>query len=645
ITANVTATGTISVTASNSCGSNTSSVFTVTLGGSVATATPGSNTPVCGGTTINLTAGPGGTAPYTYTWQGLGAVAGFSSTLQNPSTTALTPAVTTTYTFQVKVTNACGNSGFVNDIVVVKPSPATPTPTATPAGVCIGATLSLNAGGVLANYSWTGPNGFTSSVQNPTISPVVAADAGTYSLTTTSAGCTSAAGTTATVVVNPLPPIASGISAVVTGSTSYPATSYSDPCGGSQIAVGQSVTYLANAAPGGVTYTWSATGGTVSPSTGNWTVVTWTGSGSETITVTASYTTGCTSTSTFTQNVLATALCSYSSCGATSNYVVPSGVTTLTVSLFGASGGGAYADGSTWYTAGQFDGYGANIVGTYTTTGGTTLNLNIGCKGGDGTSSKAGTGGKGGNNDENGGAGYYNSNPALFSAIGGGLDVNLGGGGGGGGTDFRVGGNAFANIIAVAGGGGGSDAEELQVFTDNGRGNDGNIQTWVGDFMIPNLGNGATSLGNLNGENGSYWNTASDGGRGGTTAAAGAAVTGSDYASSTSTACMPNNPCASIAGDAHCSGGTSQAGGIGSNGNGGNASYCTLYAPQYPSCSYSAGGGGGGGYYGASGGAGGSGGGGSSYAKAGSFTVTSVTPEGNSSSGVYGGNGYIIVTW
>ena len=59
--------------------------------------------------------------------------------------------------------------------------------------VCSGATLSLSAttlSGV--TYAWTGPNGFTSSLQNPTLN-YLAANAGVYTLQVTSAGCTSTA--------------------------------------------------------------------------------------------------------------------------------------------------------------------------------------------------------------------------------------------------------------------------------------------------------------------------------------------------------------------------------------------------------------------------------------------------------------------
>src|SRR5437764_15073491 len=58
-----------------------------------------------------------------------------------------------------------------------------------------------------ATYSWTGPNGFTSALQNPTRANATLADAGTYSVTVTVSGCTSAAGTTNVVVnANPAAP-------------------------------------------------------------------------------------------------------------------------------------------------------------------------------------------------------------------------------------------------------------------------------------------------------------------------------------------------------------------------------------------------------------------------------------------------------
>jgi hypothetical protein len=52
-----------------------------------------------------------------------------------------------------------------------------------------------------ATYSWTGPNGFTSSLQNPSIASADASAAGTYSVTATVSGCASAPASTLVVVL------------------------------------------------------------------------------------------------------------------------------------------------------------------------------------------------------------------------------------------------------------------------------------------------------------------------------------------------------------------------------------------------------------------------------------------------------------
>src|SRR5205814_5150238 len=85
-------------------------------------------------------------------------------------------------------------------------NPIPGTPSASNGGpYCEGATIQLNTPTVAsATYAWTGPNGFTSSQQNPTRANATIADAGTYSVTITVNGCTSAAGTT-NVAVNPIP--------------------------------------------------------------------------------------------------------------------------------------------------------------------------------------------------------------------------------------------------------------------------------------------------------------------------------------------------------------------------------------------------------------------------------------------------------
>ena len=71
---------------------------------------------------------------------------------------------------------------------------------------CVGQTLSLHdTGNGSDTWSWTGPNSFTSTLQNPNISNVQTSNAGTYYVTgtITSTGCTSTS--PVNVTINPLP--------------------------------------------------------------------------------------------------------------------------------------------------------------------------------------------------------------------------------------------------------------------------------------------------------------------------------------------------------------------------------------------------------------------------------------------------------
>ena len=81
-----------------------------------------------------------------------------------------------------------------------------PPPAASNSGpVCAGATLQLSAATVAgAAYAWTGPNGFSSALQNPTIPGATTAASGLYAVTVTVAACTSTAATT-TALVRTLP--------------------------------------------------------------------------------------------------------------------------------------------------------------------------------------------------------------------------------------------------------------------------------------------------------------------------------------------------------------------------------------------------------------------------------------------------------
>jgi len=87
-------------------------------------------------------------------------------------------------------------------IEILLPPPATPT-AGNNGPLWAGMTLNLTASTVPgATYNWTGPNGFTSTNQNPVIANTTTNLSGIFSVTTSIGGCTSLPATTA-VTVNP----------------------------------------------------------------------------------------------------------------------------------------------------------------------------------------------------------------------------------------------------------------------------------------------------------------------------------------------------------------------------------------------------------------------------------------------------------
>ncbi len=116
---------------------------------------------------------------------------------------------TTTYTAPASCNNCPGTAGNTGPF-------------------CEGTTIQLNAAGG-TSYSWAGPNGYTSTLQNPTLPAATAAMGGTYTVTVTTGGGITCTPTTA-VVVNPLPvttvdsvTICTGTSGTLTaaGATTY----------------------------------------------------------------------------------------------------------------------------------------------------------------------------------------------------------------------------------------------------------------------------------------------------------------------------------------------------------------------------------------------------------------------------------------
>ncbi|MFP9115263.1 gliding motility-associated C-terminal domain-containing protein [Flavobacterium sp. RHBU_3] len=109
-----------------------------------------------------------------------------------------------TYHFTYTVNGFCGLVDTATIAIELKDTPLTPVLTAVP-GVCVGANVQFGANTVAgATYAWTGPNGFTSALQNPLLTGVTVAQSGDYSVTISLNGCTSPPATV-TLTVSPLP--------------------------------------------------------------------------------------------------------------------------------------------------------------------------------------------------------------------------------------------------------------------------------------------------------------------------------------------------------------------------------------------------------------------------------------------------------
>lgn len=154
-------------------------------------------TSACAGGNIDLTASAPSALPgSTYIWNGPN---GFTSNIQNPSITSATALNNGAYTVTL-TSGVCTTTSTVNVTVIAIPL----VPPASNSGpVCENASLSLSTFAIPgATYAWTGPQGFTSAVQNPVISPIAINQAGQYSLIVTVLGCVSQPGTTQVVINN-----------------------------------------------------------------------------------------------------------------------------------------------------------------------------------------------------------------------------------------------------------------------------------------------------------------------------------------------------------------------------------------------------------------------------------------------------------
>lgn len=201
------ATGTYTLTASNVNCTSQSVVFAAVTSAPVTPAIT-TNSPVCETNTVTLAASS--TAGSFYSWTG---PSGFTSGSASASIPSASAANSGTYTVTASL-NGCAATSTV--IVNVKPLPATPAASSN-SPVCKNGSINLTASSVTgASYSWSGPNGFTSTDQHPVLPNSTFANAGVYVVVATVNGCSGAA-SSVTVEVNTATPVISSNNASCEG--------------------------------------------------------------------------------------------------------------------------------------------------------------------------------------------------------------------------------------------------------------------------------------------------------------------------------------------------------------------------------------------------------------------------------------------
>ena len=170
-------------TAIDNCGNSVSESQIISVTDFLSASISPEESVICAGNSIQLFATPNNLIDYTYTWTTTGG--SFDNiSIATPFYTNDEPG---TYTVNVAITNGQGCSGSVSTtITVLDNSPGT---ISSNGPLCEEDDLQLMVQGGAGNYSWTGPNGFTSNEQNPAIQNVTPSNGGTYSVSFGSGEC------------------------------------------------------------------------------------------------------------------------------------------------------------------------------------------------------------------------------------------------------------------------------------------------------------------------------------------------------------------------------------------------------------------------------------------------------------------------
>jgi hypothetical protein len=182
----------------------------------------------------------------------------FFSAIQNPTISGVSVSLAAAGTYSVTTShNGCPDITSTVDVVVNNVIP--PNPSVGVSVVCAGSTLALTASpdttATGITWHWSGPGGFTSTLQNPTITSATTANAGTYYVTDSLGGCASAL-VADVAVVNANTPVTSTITASPNYTPGKPADT---------VCLGTMVTFTASAINGGSTpsFQWYAGGSPV----------------------------------------------------------------------------------------------------------------------------------------------------------------------------------------------------------------------------------------------------------------------------------------------------------------------------------------------------------------------------------------------
>ncbi len=144
---------------------------------------------ICEGGSVNLFSSnvPGASS---YSWWGN--ASNFTSGKQNPTFSNMFTKAGTYQFYVTAYANGCASAEGMTEVVITK-EPEEPEITANNSSICAGSTLSLNAVSTSpgVSYSWTGPNNFTSDLQNPQINNIQPASSGNYYAVAKSGSCAS----------------------------------------------------------------------------------------------------------------------------------------------------------------------------------------------------------------------------------------------------------------------------------------------------------------------------------------------------------------------------------------------------------------------------------------------------------------------